>query len=263
MSGGAQTFLLIQKSDSRRPDVKFQDVKEVFMEFKNIQETAAEDKKSLDTSENPGSKAETASYADPAATASLHFYYNREERLKNAPQSVRDYYEGKMNPEKGLFRVLVSNRSNKFLLISIVLLAAFIWMFNFLSKNVSDRIFGTECSLEAFSFDDTVYASLKFDEVKKSGIKACLKNSLQTGGTSGSSSGEKSGEGAYSLPFTVVFTAFDNSGLVSDKKEIQEFFTGNELFVRTKFSDYDIIKVTALVQSEFESKEISAFIQRK
>ena len=239
MSGGAQTFLLIQKSDSRRPDVKSQDVKEVFMEFKNIQETAAEDKKSLATSENPGFKAETASYADPAATASLHFYYNREERLKNAPQSVRDYYEGKMNPEKGLFRVLVSNRSNKFLLISIVLLAAFIWMFNFLSKNVSDRIFGTECSLEAFSFDDTVYASLKFDEVKKSG------------------------EVAYSLPFTVVFTAFDNSGLVSDKKEIQEFFTGNELFVRTKFSDYDIIKVTALVQSEFESKEISAFIQRK
>ena len=50
----------------------------------------------------------------------LHFFYNREERLKNAPQIVQDYYSGKFKPTKGFFRVMFATKGNRFLFVSLV-----------------------------------------------------------------------------------------------------------------------------------------------
>lgn len=213
------------------------------MDFKNIQESYSAQKDASDQN-------------------SFHFYYNREERLKNAPQIVRDYYEGKMNPKKGLLRVLVSNRQNKFLFLSIFIFAAFIWIFSFINGHASDKFLGSECQLEAFSFDDTVYVSLKMEEVKQTWSKNNKRKSLPQ--SAADLEGQSlTSEGQRQIPFKVTFYAYDNSGLVQNKSEIQEVFTGSELFVRTKFNDYDIIKVTAFAESEFESKEFSEYIRKR
>ena len=212
------------------------------MDFKNIQESYSDQKDASDQN-------------------SFHFYYNREERLKNAPQIVRDYYDGKMNPKKGLFRVLVSNRQNKFLFLSIFIFAAFIWIFSFINGHASDKFLGTECQLEAFSFDDTVYVSLKMDEVKKSLQKNSKKNISKTDASM--QTNPSNPELSRQIPFKVTFYAYDNSGLVQNKSEVDEVFTGSELFVRTKFNDYDIIKVTAFAESEFESKEFSEYVRKR
>lgn len=188
------------------------------MDFKNIEETYSEDEQKRE--------------------AGLNFYYNREERLKNAPQIVRDYYDGKMNPTKGLFRVLVSTKQNKFLLLSIFIFAAFIWIFNFFSNRQTKQFLGTYLELQAFSYEDDVYASLKFDEIP-------VKN-----------------RNGLTAPVQAVFYAYDNSGLVSDKAEVGDFFSGNELFLRTKFKDYDIIKVICEVSSASESRELTAYVKR-
>ena len=79
------------------------------------------------------------------------FFYNREERLKKAPQSVRDFYAGKMAPKKGLFKVLVSTKGNRFMLMSIAVFVAFIWIFSFLSARNINCVIGPECESTAFS----------------------------------------------------------------------------------------------------------------
>ena len=153
------------------------------------------------------------------------FFYNREERLKKAPQSVRDFYAGKMAPKKGLFKVLVSTKGNRFMLMSIAVFVAFIWIFSFLSARNISRFIGTECELKALS-----------DEKRKTRM---------------------------SIPVLVTFNAYDNSGALINKSEVSDSFTGEELFIRTKFTDYDIIKITASCNSGTESKDFSVNIQNR
>ena len=74
----------------------------------------------------------------------FHYYYSREERLKNAPQSVKDFYAGKMAPKKGLFKVLFATRANKFLFMSIVVFVAVIWIFTFFSGRNANRFLVSE-----------------------------------------------------------------------------------------------------------------------
>ncbi|MCL2210671.1 MAG: hypothetical protein FWB95_01980 [Treponema sp.] len=52
----------------------------------------------------------------------LTFYYNRERRLANAPESVRDMYKEQKKTRFGLFSVLVADKPRTFLFAMIVLL---------------------------------------------------------------------------------------------------------------------------------------------
>ena len=75
----------------------------------------------------------------------LHFFYNREERLKNAPQIVQDYYSGKFKPAKGFFRIMFATKGNRFLFVALVLFVAFIWGYSFLSNRNSLLIDDVNC----------------------------------------------------------------------------------------------------------------------
>ena len=94
----------------------------------------------------------------------IHFLYNREERLKNAPKIVQDYYAGKVfnydTGVKGLFKSLVSTKTNRFLLISIILFLACIYLFSFLSKNQNSTACGFPVQFESFSYNERIYVSL-------------------------------------------------------------------------------------------------------
>lgn len=193
----------------------------------------------------------------------FRFYYSREERLKNAPQSVKDFYAGKMAPKKGLFKVLVATPGNRFMLSSIVVFVAFIWIFSFFSSRNEKRFLGTECELTAFSFEDSVYASLEFKENPD-----WLSDFSDRKKTSGKPSGKSSldfpeEKNPAQIPLRVLFQAYDSSGIVADKSEIFDVYSGRELFIRTKFSDYDIIKVSASVQAGTEEKDFEVRIQRR
>ena len=56
----------------------------------------------------------------------LTFYYNRERRLANAPESVQNLYKEQKRTRFGLFSVLVADRPRRFLFMMIVLLCAVI-----------------------------------------------------------------------------------------------------------------------------------------
>lgn len=190
----------------------------------------------------------------------FRFYYSREERLKNAPQSVKDFYAGKMAPKKGLFKVLVATPGNRFMLSSIVVFVAFIWIFSFFSSRNEKRFLGTECELTAFSFEDSVYASLEFKENPDWFSDRKKSSEEPSGNFPEDSAAEKN---HAQIPVRVLFQAYDSSGLVADKAEVFDVYSGEVLFIRTKFSDYDIIKVSASVEAGTEEKDFEARIQRR
>ena len=53
----------------------------------------------------------------------LHFFYNREERLKNAPQIVQDYYSGKFKPAKGFLELCLQQKEIDFCLLHLFCLS--------------------------------------------------------------------------------------------------------------------------------------------
>lgn len=174
----------------------------------------------------------------------LHFFYNRENRIARAPHIVQEYYAGRgPRPVKGLFRVLVSTRGNRFMLSSIVVFAAFLWIFSFFSGRNAFQIAGAKASLSAFSYEETVYATFSMK-----GADA--------------ESAEKDSASFLQIPVSAVFTAIESSGSECAREERSGVYTGEELFIRTKFTDYDIIKVCCEVTAASETKQFESVVAR-
>ena len=74
---------------------------------------------------------------------------------------------------------------------------------------------------------------------------------------------ESKKENLLSKTVEVVFSAIDNTGSVSQVSDaFVETYSGSQLFVRTKFKDYDIIKVVAKISVGEESQELVAIVER-
>ncbi len=166
----------------------------------------------------------------------LVFRYNREERLKNAPQIVRDAYEGKMNPVRG-FKILWVNKSNRYILLSLIVFIGFVWVFTTISGTKSyAKINNTAYEISAFSFQDEVYVTIKVNNKKAD---------------------EKS------PPVKVESEIFfiNNDNQVIEKKELSLVYRDGEQTLATKAGDYDIIRVDAIITAENTEKEVSVAVK--
>jgi len=57
----------------------------------------------------------------------LNFYYNRERRLENAPQSVKDLYKDSPAPRFGLFNSLIADKPRRILFFVIIVLCVLVF----------------------------------------------------------------------------------------------------------------------------------------
>lgn len=173
----------------------------------------------------------------------LHYYFDHDERIKRAPKIVRDYYEGKgPRPVKGVFKNLVAGKGNRLMLVCVVVLAAFIFVWSFFSDKPNKKTFdGAKASLAAFSFEDDVYASVRLSP------------------DGGRSDGQRETSGAVSVKFFAV----DDQGETVLSAEKSERFDGEEISIRAKFPDYDIIKVSAEVVFRGETKTLSSPVDKR
>ncbi len=156
----------------------------------------------------------------------LVFHYSRAERLKRAPKIVRDYYSGEFKPYKGgLLKSLVATKANRLLFVTIVFTFGIILFVRYFGpEKKSGTLNKVDVSASAFSYDDSVYASVKFNEAGKK-----VKSDFTEG-----------------VPVWATVTAYDkDGGAVAEEKLIGKY-EGNELFLRTTFSDYDIIRIGAV-----------------
>ena len=160
------------------------------------------------------------------------FYYNRERRIANAPQSVRDYYDGKNRPATGLFKVLVATPAKRVMFFSIIALCVIIIFLNYsLGEESTGTIGGVPVSLSAFAFEDAVYISLRFDDNAK------LKDER------------------LFLADILIFNA-DNQ--LFETRQFSQNYSGNEVFVRTKIPDYDILRIEAVVTMQSQQADTNA-----
>ena len=172
----------------------------------------------------------------------LHFYYNRDERIARAPKIVQDYYAGKWDcRRKGLFKALFANRGNRFMFAGLVIFMAFIWIYSFISARTALSLVGTTAEISAFSYEETVYVSFKLNERKKKPEDAC----------------------SDPIKMNVVITAYDSDSAACNVYEEDIIYDGSEVFVRTRFSDYDVMAVVAEVRFGSEYKKFAARVDHR
>ncbi|MBO4507482.1 MAG: hypothetical protein J5747_02470 [Spirochaetaceae bacterium] len=168
----------------------------------------------------------------------LHFYYDRDERLKNAPRVVKDFYNGNMKtPERGLIRVLVANKASRIMFLTLVFLTALGIAISLVERSSNtEKKDGVRYSLTAFSFDESIYVAVKLDE--NSGYD---KNT----------------------DVNIVIAALDKTGTVVEKNNLSGTYSGKESFFRTTFYDYDIMLIEAVIKSGENSIVLTAPVEKR
>ncbi|MBQ3837625.1 MAG: hypothetical protein II814_10925 [Treponema sp.] len=187
--------------------------------------------------------------ADEEKDGELHFFYKREERIKNAPKIVQDYYAGKMTPPKGLFKVLVATKFNRFMLLTVALCFVVVFFVNTFSNRPSlATAAGFELELDVFSYDESVYAQVKVHPLKKSlkdknfPIDKYVEEKKKV-----------------VVDFSFVDADGENSAKTQKSAEIEK----NAFFIRTNSPDYDIIEVAAQVNILGETIGLVSKVKRR
>lgn len=189
------------------------------------------------------SKIEETRPEKPTDEEQMVFHYNREERLKHAPEIVQDYYSGKFKPYKGgIFRSLVNTKANRLLFVTIIFAFGIIYFVNYFGpQKSSGSLSGVDVNLSAFSYGNSVYASL------------CVKDAAR----------KKISEFADGTLVSAHFTAYDKDNAVLLEKKISGKYDGKELFLRTTFSDYDIIKVTVVCSMRESYSSLETQVEKR
>ena len=166
----------------------------------------------------------------------LKFYYNREERIAKAPQLVKVYYEGKMKPVRG-FRIFLT-KQNRYIFFALIFFVGATWIYTGLNKTrAGTTLAGINFELTAFSYEEEVYVQLKM---------------------------KRSSRSRETAPVAVgaEFFAIDPNRQVGDKRNGQLVYAEGEQYIRTKFTDYDIIRVDVILNAGGYEKELSAEVKR-
>lgn len=173
---------------------------------------------------------------DDGSEKPLKFFYNREERIARAPKLVQDYYNGKLKPVRG-FRIFFT-KQNRYIFFALIFFVGASWIYTGLNKTRSGTtISGINCELTAFSYEEEIYVSLRMKRSKKSKSTA-------------------------PVAFNVEYFVIDPNNQISDKRADSMIYSEGEEYLRTKFTDYDIIRVDAIINAGGEEKELSAQVKR-
>lgn len=170
----------------------------------------------------------------------LKFYYSREERISKAPQSVKDFYSGRVKAFKpGIFKALVATKGNRFMLFALIACFCVVIMLSLFDRRNEGAIRGVPVSLSAFSFEDTVYVTLKFDAPSKR-----YRNDREA-------------------RFNVEIEFMDADKNTAERQVFTYIYTGKESFLRTTFRDYDIFNVAADISLGDESMPLSCRVEKR
>ncbi len=166
----------------------------------------------------------------------LHFHYNRENRLKNAPDIVKSHYDGTEKlPPKGIFKSLVHTKASRYLLGSIVLLVLMIvFVTNVPTETNAGTLYDIPFSLSAFVFDDNTFVTLSAEEIRVD----------------------------KDFPIVIIFKALNNDGNIIQESSYFPIYYGNEDSYVTTFANYDIITIEAEISIEDEILMLSTKVQK-
>ena len=173
---------------------------------------------------------------DDGVEKPLKYYYNREERISKAPKLVQDYYNGNLKPVRG-FRIFFT-KQNRYIFFALIFFVGATWIYTGLNRTrAGTTMAGINFELSAFSYEEEVYVSLKMKRSKNSKSKA-------------------------PATVNVEYFVIDPNNQISDKRTDSIIYSEGEQYLRTKFTDYDIIRVDVILNAGDEEKELSAEVKR-
>ena len=173
---------------------------------------------------------------DDEADKKFIYRYNREERIAKAPQLVKDYYAGKLKPVRG-FRIFLT-KQNRYIFFALIFFVGATWIYTGLNNTrAGTTMSGVNFELSAFSYEEEIYVSLQMKRSRRSKETA-------------------------PLAVNAEFFAIDPNGQVCDKRNGNTVYEEGEQYIRTKFTDYDIIRVDVILNAGGEEKELSAQVKR-
>ena len=173
---------------------------------------------------------------DDGVEQPLKFYYNRENRIARAPQLVKDYYNGKLQPVRE-FRIFFT-KQNRYIFFALIFFIGATWIYTGLNRTrAGTTLAGVNFELMAFSYEEEVYVSLQMKRSSRSRETAPVNVQAE-------------------------FFAIDPNRQVGDKRQGQLVYNEGEQYIRTKFTDYDIIRVDVILTAGGYEKELSAEVKR-
>lgn len=216
--------------------------------------------KMRETSDEPNSKLFKNLSDEISLNQQENDFYSsiHEERIKNAPKIVQDYYNGDgIKFEKGLFRVLVAKKSNRIIFFMMIFMIAIVFITNNISSSNNIVVVnGYECELQSFSYDDTVYASVKVHPVKKTREKINKFKNKKMDSFENFSSLE--------LPVKIIFYGISESDIqMKFPEEINSKIFDNTIIYRTETQDYNVVKVIAQINIGEQTNEAVVNVLRK
>ncbi len=168
------------------------------------------------------------------------FYYNRQERLKHAPKNVQDLYNGNFKVFKpGLFKALVATKTNRFAFVAMIMCFVLVIFLGIFNKRNEGTLSEIPFELTAFSFEEKVYASLKFEEPSK-------KYKANTGKN-----------------IDVIFKFLDSEKNIVYESAGLAVYEGKEDFLRTTYNDYDIFYVITEIEIDKKVLELTATVDKR
>lgn len=169
----------------------------------------------------------------------IAFHYSRQHRLESAPQEVRDAYNGNFTLNKGI-KVLFTNKSNRFLLISLVILTAFAFFYGKISSGTSKSNLGPyNLELSAFAFEENIYASLKINENQK-----------------------KQASEREPVTLNISFAFYDVNNQLFESADYAVLIDKEEKIQGHKITDYDIKEVAVTISNGSATKTLKSQIKR-
>jgi hypothetical protein len=98
---------------------------------------------------------------NPRREEDLVFYYSREHRLERASESVRQLNTPAKSGKRGFFSGILANKSQGFLLISIMVMSVMIMLVSIFTRGDSAVFGGNRVEFSALRFQGATYLALK------------------------------------------------------------------------------------------------------
>ncbi|WP_288749492.1 hypothetical protein [uncultured Treponema sp.] len=170
----------------------------------------------------------------------LVFHYKRGSFRRHEQAIYRDLATGKNAPKKGLIKVLFSTKGNKIAFFTMVMCIVLFFVLGIVNGGADkNSIAGMTAKISAFSFDEKIYASVEFSNLKKM-------------------------ENIDSVPLKVTFECLNAEGSVADIFETDFNFAPRfPKPVYAVFNDYDLVSVKCRLIYESESAVLECKISNR
>ena len=150
---------------------------------------------------------------------------------------MQEYYNGGLLPVRG-FKILFVNKTNRLMFFMILFFVGFIWLYTGLNKTRSyTKINNVSFDVQAFLYEEEIFVSVKIKNRNSSALDKPIK-------------------------ILAEVSAINNDNQTVNKEILQTVFSDGENNLRTKFTDYDIIKIDVELDVNGEKNLISTDVKR-